>query len=148
MADSISPEAKRSEIMSHIRSRGNKATELVLAKLLRRHGISGWRRHLKLPGTPDFAFPKFRVAIFVDGCFWHGCPRCYRRPKTNRRFWDAKVARNRARDRRTNRALRIKGWKVLRIWGHSLESPERTVERIIYLLNTGPKRCDTAVSKR
>ena len=79
---------KRSEVMSLIRGKGNKETEQATLVLLRQNKISGWRRHLPLPGKPDFAFPKRKVAIFVDGCFWHGCPICYTRPKTNRAFWD------------------------------------------------------------
>jgi DNA mismatch endonuclease (patch repair protein) len=71
----------------------------------------------------------------VDGCFWHGCPRCYRRPHSNKKFWDEKVARNRTRDRRVNRELRKLGWRVLRIWEHDL-SPRgtRAVNRITKLL--------------
>ena len=64
----------------------------------------------------DFGFPKQRVAVFVDECFWHGCPRCYTRPKTNRAFWDRKCTENMARDKRVNRQLRQQGWKVIRIW--------------------------------
>jgi DNA mismatch endonuclease (patch repair protein) len=74
--------------MARVRSRGNKATELKLVSFLRSEGMVGWRRHLPLPGKPDFAFPKQKVAVFVDGCFWHGCPKCYTRPKSNLKFWD------------------------------------------------------------
>jgi DNA mismatch endonuclease Vsr len=68
---------KRSQLMSKVRCRGNKATELRLVSIFKKYRITGWRRHLKLPGTPDFAFPKRRLAVFTDGCFWHGCPRHY-----------------------------------------------------------------------
>lgn len=106
-----------------------------MAKAFRRLGVTGWRRHLRLPGTPDFAFPKAKLAIFVDGCFWHGCPRCYTRPATNQEFWDKKVQDNRARDRRVARQLRAKGWRVIRIWSHRLRKEESTiVARIINLL--------------
>jgi DNA mismatch endonuclease (patch repair protein) len=113
---------KRSEVMSRIRSRGNKDTELRLIQLFRRFQIVGWRRHEKLVGRPDFVFRSARVAVFVDGCFWHGCPRCYRRPHSNQTYWDAKVLRNRQRDRETDRLLRKLGWRVLRIWEHDLAS--------------------------
>jgi DNA mismatch endonuclease (patch repair protein) len=73
-----------------------------------------------LPGTPDFAFPKNRVAVFVDGCFWHGCPRHASFPATRRDFWLKKFAANKARDRRVNRELRKRGWRVLRLWEHEL----------------------------
>ena len=117
----------RSQLMARVRGRGNKSTEEKLARLFRKAGITGWRRHLRLPGTPDFAFPKLRFALFVDGCFWHGCPRCYTRPKTNRAFWDKKLRDNRARDRKVTRELRDQGWSVLRIWSHSLRRDEMAV---------------------
>ena len=122
---------KRSQVMSHIRSRGNLRTEQALLSLLKLDKITGWRRHLPLPGKPDFAFPKQKVAVFVDGCFWHGCPKCYTRPKTNRAFWDRKREENMARDKRVNRQLRHEGWKVIRIWQHSLQkSPTTCLTRI------------------
>ena len=119
MADVFS-KAKRSFVMSRIRSRGNKATELALIKLFRRHKITGWRRNQKVFGRPDFIFRQARFAVFVDGCFWHGCPRHGTQPKGNRAFWKKKFARNIARDRLVNRALRRAGWRVLRIWEHTL----------------------------
>jgi DNA mismatch endonuclease (patch repair protein) len=122
--------AKRSDVMSRIRGRGNKDTELALVKLFRDHRITGWRRHQPLFGKPDFIFRKERLAVFVDGCFWHGCPRCYIRPKSNRKFWDTKIARNRVRDRQVNRELKASGWRVLRIWEHQLRRPNLVVRRI------------------
>jgi DNA mismatch endonuclease (patch repair protein) len=139
--------AKRSEVMSRIRSRGNRDTELALVHLLRAHKISGWRRHVRVavesrwlsverrrrsrnpqPSTtnpqlavrPDFVFRKSRTAIFVDGCFWHGCPRHATKPANNRAFWKKKLAGNKTRDRLVNRTLRRAGWKVVRIWEHAL----------------------------
>lgn len=115
----------RSLIMSRIRGRGNQTTELTLAHALRRDRIGGWRRHWPLAGTPDFAYPRERVAIFVDGCFWHGCVRCYKAPRHNAAFWSHKVRTNRARDRRVNRRLSSAGWKVIRLWEHSLKTEQR-----------------------
>jgi DNA mismatch endonuclease (patch repair protein) len=127
----IWPKTKRSEVMSLIRGKGNKETEHALMTLLKQNRITGWRRHLPLPGKPDFAFPKHKVAVFVDGCFWHGCPKCYTRPKTNRKFWDKKRKDNLARDKRVNLQLRRQGWKVIRIWQHALKkSPEACLKRI------------------
>jgi len=123
--------AKRSDVMSRIRSRGNKDTELRLIAIFRKHQIVGWRRHVKLAGKPDFVFPAARVAIFVDGCFWHGCPRCYRRPHSNQAYWDAKVHRNRQRDSETDRMLRKLGWRVVRLWEHDLVQREACVVRRI-----------------
>jgi DNA mismatch endonuclease (patch repair protein) len=129
MPDIFTPE-KRSEVMSRIRSHGNKDTELVLVALMRAAGINGWRRRQKLPGRPDFVFRRERVCVFVDGCFWHGCPAHYRRPKSKRSFWDAKIARNRARDRKVARELRAAGWSVLRVWEHSLKNPGPVLARL------------------
>lgn len=106
----------RSMMMAAVRSRGNMSTELRMVKLLRAGGLSGWRRHLRIPGTPDFCWPAARVALFVDGCFWHGCPRCRRAPKSREVFWDKKVRENMRRDRRVDRALRGLGWRVVRVW--------------------------------
>ena len=106
--------------MSRVRSHGNKDTEVALAKLFRRHKITGWRRHQKIFGKPDFVFPKIKLAVFVDGCFWHGCPKHATQPKSNRAFWKKKFARNIARDRLVNRTLRSANWRVLRIWEHEL----------------------------
>jgi DNA mismatch endonuclease (patch repair protein) len=119
MAD-VFTKAKRSLVMSRIRGRGNKETEVALAKLLRRHGITGWRRHYHIFGRPDFAFPKQKLAVFVDGCFWHGCPRHSNMPVNNRVFWKKKLSANKLRDRLVARTLRLQGWWVLRIWEHDL----------------------------
>ena len=125
--------AKRSEVMSRIRSRGNKDTELALAKLLRRNKITGWRRHQKIFGKPDFVFPKFKLALFVDGCFWHGCPKHETKPKNNRAFWRRKFSRNKERDVLVTRTLRRVGWRVLRVWEHELarKNEIRLVRRIL-----------------
>ena len=74
-----------------------------------------------MPGKPDFVFSKLKTAVFVDGCFWHGCPRHATKPKTRAAFWAAKLNGNRARDRKVNRLLRAKGWRVIRIWEHELK---------------------------
>jgi DNA mismatch endonuclease (patch repair protein) len=120
MADVFTKE-KRSAVMSRIRGKGNKATEVALATLFRVNGITGWRRHYPIEGKPDFAFPKLKLAVFVDGCFWHGCPKHATHPKGNGAFWLAKLEANKARDRKVNRLLRLKGWRVLRIWEHDMK---------------------------
>jgi DNA mismatch endonuclease, patch repair protein len=117
--------------MAAVRSRGNKATELILASLLRAAKLKGWRRHANIPGRPDFIFPKQRLAIFVDGCFWHGCAKHCRMPASNKKYWDAKIERNMRRDRATRILLRQKGWQVLRVWEHELKSrPASVLARI------------------
>jgi DNA mismatch endonuclease (patch repair protein) len=165
MAD-VFTKAKRSEVMSRIRGRGNKATELALARLLRVNQISGWRRHVLVRATvdgsklrvdrrerrgpshqpstinhqlavrPDFVFLKQRMAIFVDGCFWHGCPEHGTKPKHNRAFWRQKLAANRRRDELVNRTLRKAGWRVVRFWEHALRraNRKRLLARLFRLL--------------
>ncbi len=112
--------AKRSEVMSRIRSRGNKDTELALIRVFRAQRITGWRRHQAVFGKPDFVFPKLKLAVFVDGCFWHACPLHTTKPRNNAAFWRKKFAANQARDRLVTRTLRARGWRVLRIWEHEL----------------------------
>lgn len=153
MPDVFSPE-KRSEVMSLIRSKGNLSTEKRLVKLMREAGIRGWRRHVSLGlagdkagaaggarrGTgrvrPDFVFHRERVAVFVDGCFWHGCPCHGTQPRQNRKFWREKIARNQARDALTTRGLRKNGWRVLRIWECALTVKRRpaTLRRLVRAL--------------
>src|SRR5437762_1090989 len=122
MPDTFSPK-KRSEIMAAVRSIGNRTTELRLVKIFRGNGIKGWRRHLRMHGKPDFAFPKTRLAIFIDGCFWHGCPTHLRMPASNREYWLRKIARNITRDRATTTRLKKSGWRVLRLWEHGSKKP-------------------------
>ncbi|HTH46183.1 MAG TPA: very short patch repair endonuclease [Candidatus Limnocylindria bacterium] len=146
MADIFS-KAKRSDVMSRIRSRGNAATELALVRVFRTQGMTGWRRHLEVrvpvgkAGTagkavrpfrvrPDFVFPRLRLALFVDGCFWHGCPQHGTKPRGNAAFWRKKFAANRARDLRVTRMLRRHGWRVLRIWEHELKWPKARRETV------------------
>lgn len=111
---------KRSEVMSRIRGAGNRDTELRLIQIFKENDITGWRRNRPVFGKPDFVFPKLKLAVFVDGCFWHGCPRHATWPKNNAAFWRKKIAANRSRDRRVNRTLRDRGWRVVRIWEHEL----------------------------
>lgn len=143
---------KRSEVMSRIRSRGNRATELALAKVLRGMGVTGWRRHVsivirqqvktpsgklvvkkatkvsayRLSVRPDFVFRVRRMALFVDGCFWHACPIHATQPAGNAAFWAEKLLRNQTRDRLVTRLLRANGWKVVRIWEHELTVRQRS----------------------
>lgn len=102
--------------MSAVRSRGNRTTEVALGRMLWSAGLRGYRKHWDVDGHPDFAWPGLKVAVFVDGCFWHGCPRCNESPQTNAAFWAAKIGTNRRRDQRVNARLRRDGWLVLRVW--------------------------------
>jgi DNA mismatch endonuclease, patch repair protein len=109
--------------MAAIRSIGNKDTELRLAAIFRATGITGWRRRQPLLGRPDFVFRRARLAVFVDGCFWHGCPKHGRQPTSNRGYWIPKLRRNQERDLAVKRALSKRGWTVIRLWEHELTSP-------------------------
>jgi DNA mismatch endonuclease, patch repair protein len=123
----------RSAAMGKIKSRNNRTTELRLRMALIREGCSGWVLHPDLPGRPDFFFRREKLAVFVDGCFWHGCKMCGHVPKTRSRFWSAKIDRNRQRDKHTTQTLKSAGIKVLRIWEHSLiyrDSLQRAVANI------------------
>jgi len=117
--------------MSRIRSSGNLATELKLVGIMRKHRISGWRRNFKLPGRPDFVFPHAKVVVFTDGDFWHGNPRKFRLPRSNINYWREKILSNRRRDRRIDRALRAKGWTVIRLWQSALSDEQAVVSRLV-----------------
>ena len=130
MVDKIDRET-RSRVMASVRSSGNRSTEMRLRSILMRSKIRGWRIQAReLPGKPDFVFENEHLVIFVDGCFWHGCPKCYRRPQSSRKYWDEKVRRNIRRDNRVRAQLRRSGWSVIRIWEHSLTEPEKVIARI------------------
>src|SRR6266852_4727715 len=112
--------------MGAVRRRGNKTTEMRLRAILVASGISGWKLHPKgLPGSPDFYFPDRQLVVFVDGCFWHGCPLCGHIPSVNRPFWKAKILRNKQRDSENDRQLIQAGLRVVRIWEHELQRQGR-----------------------
>ncbi len=122
MADSLT-RAERSQLMAKVRAKGNRSTEVVVEAALRLERISGWRKHpKKVMGSPDFYFPRYRIAVFVDGCFWHACPNCGRIPKTNVEFWSTKIDENRRRDNRVRRRMRQLGLHVVRVWEHEVRT--------------------------
>ncbi len=113
---------KRSEVMSKIRGKGNRSTEQRMAEVLRAHRVSGWQMHRKdIPGTPDFYFPDLNLALFIDGCFWHQCPKCSKVPEQNGAFWAEKLSKNVRRDRRVRRTLNRAGIAAWRLWEHDVE---------------------------
>jgi DNA mismatch endonuclease (patch repair protein) len=128
----------RSKIMASVRTSGG-TTEVKMEKLLRLHKVVGYRKQWPVAGKPDFVFLKSRVALFVDGCFWHGCPQCDRPSKSNTEFWRPKIVSNRRRDRRVSRKLRKDGWSVLRVWECRI-GERRTLSRIIRAV-LRPVRC-------
>lgn len=130
MPDLYGPEV-RSWVMSRIR-KADTRPELQLRKLLWAAGLRGYRIRPRLPGTPDVTFGKARLAIFVDGCFWHACSRCaIPAPRSNVSYWLPKIARTLRRDRRVRRQLRSLGWATITIREHQLlSSPEGCLRRI------------------
>ena len=113
---------ERSALMAKVRGKGNRSTEFVVERSLRVERIAGWTKHPgSVPGKPDFYFPAYKLALFVDGCFWHGCPKCARNIPTNRRlFWRTKLDGNRRRDRYIRRLFNRRGYHVMRVWEHHL----------------------------
>ncbi|MBI3895831.1 MAG: very short patch repair endonuclease [Acidobacteria bacterium] len=134
---------QRSENMRAIKGSLNTTTEQCLRLALVRAGLHGWKvRPRGLPGNPDFVFPERRVAIFADGCFWHGCPHCCHAPvRNNSAYWREKIKRNRARDQSNRRRLQTQGWRVLRIWEHELNrSPDKAIGRLQFFLTAKGRR--------
>jgi DNA mismatch endonuclease Vsr len=116
----ITARLQRSRTMAAIPS-SRTSLEQRLAAAMWAAGLRGWRRTKRVEGTrPDFVFTRPGVAVFVDGCFWHGCPECGRRPATNSAYWTAKLDRNVARDREQTQRLEDAGWEVIRLWGHEV----------------------------
>lgn len=107
--------------MRAVRAKGNKTTELAMMQAFKEHKITGWRRNYKLPGKPDFVFTRARLAVFVDGCYWHG-HKC-QKPRDSQKegFWKEKMAYNKRHDRQVTKKLREKGWVVVRIWECELQ---------------------------
>ena len=123
--------------MSRVRSAGNKSTEEKLIEILKQSHLTGWRRKYPIFGKPDIVFPRNKVAIFVDGCFWHDCPKHGQIPETNREFWVRKIDANKKRDRLVNGTIKNKGWKVLRIWECELRGkqvPRRKINRLTRIM--------------
>ena len=152
MRDFFSPE-ERSKHMSRVRGRGNASTEGKIVEILGRLRITGWRRHLALPGRPDFTFRKQKICIFVHGCFWHDCPRCRKRSSTRPEYWANKIEANRLRDSRNVRTLRRRGYRVIVVWECTLrrKDPEAATQRLLRLLGEGgpaPAKAKTQVAKK
>jgi DNA mismatch endonuclease, patch repair protein len=133
MPDTYSAEV-RSRVMAGIKGRDT-GPEMALRRALFRAGIRGWRCHrANLPGKPDLAFGRARLAVFVDGGFWHGHPSKYWPGRTSA-YWDAKIARNQARDHRVDAELADAGWRSLRLWDFEIErNPDGATKQVIAAL--------------
>ncbi|MEY4401466.1 MAG: Very short patch repair protein [Actinomycetota bacterium] len=132
-----------SERMRAVKTSGT-APEIAAARVLRRMSMRFRRQVRNLPGTPDFLLLDHDIAVFVHGCFWHGCPRCFRGTKRNAAWWREKLDRNRRRDRRKARQLRQCGYGVVQLWEH--DSPER-IERRIRFATAGARRASHRLSR-
>jgi DNA mismatch endonuclease (patch repair protein) len=115
MADTFSKE-ERSAIMRKVKDKGNKSTEQKLIDIFKANGIKGWRRHYPVKGKPDFVFPELKIAVFADGCFWHGHHCRNITPKQNAEYWRNKWQRNIERDKKVTQRFEQRGWTVLRFW--------------------------------
>lgn len=127
---------KRSEIMRAVKSSKNKSTEENLIAYFKENSITGWRRNYKVYGKPDFVFPNLRIAIFADGCFWHGHNCRNTHPQQNKEYWQRKITRNMARDMDVTEHLEKLGWNVIRIWECELTKKKRKLleEKLSMLL--------------
>jgi DNA mismatch endonuclease (patch repair protein) len=112
--------------MKSVKSSKNKSTELRLISIFNELQIKGWRRNYKIKGKPDFVFQKARIAVFADGCFWHGHNCRNTTPKDNDNYWSAKISRNKKRDQDITKYLEQKGWKIIRIWECELQNKNKT----------------------
>lgn len=121
--------------MQSVKGKGTKL-EMRLFAMLARMGLKGWKKNVEnITGKPDVAFIDLRVAVFIDGCFWHGCPSCRRKlPKTNREYWSRKIKRNVALAKSHNRRLRQDGWTVIRVWEHEIANSAKIKARILHAL--------------
>ena len=128
MAD-IFDKAKRSEIMKKVRSKNNKSTELKLIQIFKENNIHGWRRNYKVKGHPDFVFLNKKIAIFVDGRFWHGHDCRNTKPKDNQEYWDKKRERNMKHDKEITEYFENRGWTVIRIWECELKN-KKALEKL------------------
>ena len=126
MADVFSKE-QRSQIMQKVKSCGNKSTEIKLIQVFAENGITGWRRNYQVKGHPDFVFPKRKIAVFVDGCFWHGHDCRNTRPSDNQEYWQKKRERNIQHDLEVTELFEKRGWTVIRIWECELKKKNADV---------------------
>lgn len=119
----------RSAIMRKVKSKGNRSTELRLMGVFHEQRITGWRRNYPVKGHPDFVFLDEKVAVFVDGCFWHGHGCRKKMPEDNKEFWINKVSTNKARDIIITERFEARGWNVIRIWECELKKKNEHIVR-------------------
>ncbi|MGO9871217.1 MAG: very short patch repair endonuclease [Methanoregula sp.] len=139
MSDVLTQEQRKLN-MSHIRAK-NTGPEVKLRKLLFAKGFRGYRIHFDLLGKPDIVFTKKKIAIFIDGCFWHKCPVCFQEPETRKEFWMKKIQSNIDRDKKVNEQLKSEGWTIIRIWEHDVrKKPDDAIKKITETLEKTSKK--------
>ena len=139
MTDVLTQEQRKFN-MSRIKGK-NTGPEVKLRKMLYAQGIRGYRIYCNLPGKPDIVFLKKKIAIFIDGCFWHKCPVCFQEPDTRKEFWMKKIQSNIERDKKVNELLQNDGWKVIRLWEHDVrKKPVEIVIKISEILEKSKNR--------
>jgi DNA mismatch endonuclease (patch repair protein) len=116
--------------MASVKSSNTKSTELKFISLLKENNVTGWRRNYSLTGKPDFVFPKIKIAVFIDGCFWHGCSTHCRMPSSNVDYWNSKIDKNKIRDKNITKTLRMKGWQVIRICEHEIKTGKLSQKKL------------------
>lgn len=127
--------------MQSVRGKGTRLEKRLFA-MLAGMGLKGWKKNVEnIMGKPDIAFVNQRVVVFIDGCFWHGCPYCRRKlPETNREYWQRKIQRNVALAKLYNRQLRRDGWTVIRVWEHDIANTSKIKARILRALGSKEQR--------
>jgi DNA mismatch endonuclease (patch repair protein) len=130
MGDNLSPEDRR-KTMQAVKGKGTRLEKRLWAMLAGMR-LNGWKKNPEtITGKPDVVFPCQQIAVFIDGCFWHGCPQCQRKlPVTNREYWEKKIKRNVALAQIHNEQLEQDGWTVIRIWEHEMANTAKIRERI------------------
>lgn len=130
MVDNVSKEI-RSKTMRSVKSKFTKIDNDFVCKL-KRNKVEFKRYAIKLYGKPDIVIKKHKIVIFIDSCFWHGCPYHHRRPKSNRKYWNQKIARNKTRDKNVNMYYRNSGWTVIRFWEHSInKNIDKCIDKVL-----------------
>ena len=130
--------------MAAVHSENTKLEQTLIA-ILKGADLTNFICHANnLPGKPDIVFREEKIVVFLDSCFWHGCPKHLRQPKSNEAYWRAKIEKNIKRDRRTRSSLRRMGWSVLRVWEHDLKNPTNVINKVRRTLKIRAFKAETS----
>lgn len=133
MGDTVS-KRKRSDIMKAIKSKDTKM-EVAFRKAIWRKGFRYSKNSSKYFGKPDIVLKKYKMAIFLDSCFWHGCEKHCRAPTARKKYWTEKIKKNKQRDKEVNHYYKKIGWEVMRVWEHEItKNSDKTINKIISFL--------------